>query len=164
MASPPLTVINVTDFADELEALIGGSAVPVLVSMDESVEDPTSFAMEKHLKDFLVENWAQTDLGVHYDIHEVDGEQVGQQYPTDTGPIDILAASKGKTRLLVVELKKGRVSDRVVGQTLRYMGYVRDELAEEGQIVEGAIIAPADDLGLPERSRLCPASPSIATR
>ena len=36
----------------------------------------------------------------------------------------------------------------MVGQTLRYMGYVQDELAEDGQTVEGAIIAPDDDLGL----------------
>ena len=112
--------------------------------------------MEKHLEDFLVENWAQTDLGVHYDILEVDGERVGQQYPTDTGPIDILAVSKDKTRLLVVELKKGRANDRVVGQTLRYMGYVQDELAEEGQTVEGAIIAPDDDLGLRRALSLVP--------
>jgi RecB family endonuclease NucS len=112
--------------------------------------------MEKHLEDFLVENWQQTELGLRYDILEQDGEPVGQQYPTDTGPIDILAVSKDRTRLLVVELKKGRANDRVVGQTLRYMGYVQDELAEDGQIVEGAIIAPADDLGLRRALSLVP--------
>jgi len=70
----------------------------------------------------------------------------GQQYPTDTGPIDILAISKDKARLLVVELKKGRASDAVVGQIQRYMGYVKEELAESGQSVEGVIIALEDDL------------------
>jgi len=70
---------------------------------------------------------------------------VGQQYQSDTGPIDILAVSKDKKALLVVELKKGRVSDMVVGQIQRYMGYVKDELAEEGQTVRGAIIAFEDD-------------------
>lgn len=110
----------------------------------------------KPLEDFLVENWQQTELGLRYDILEQDGEPVGQQYPTDTGPIDILAVSKDRTRLLVVELKKGRANDRVVGQTLRYMGYVQDELAEDGQIVEGAIIAPADDLGLRRALSLVP--------
>jgi restriction system protein len=144
----PLTVVNITDHAQEIEGLLEGSSPPVVVSTDESVEDPLSFAMEKHLEDFLVENWGQTGLGAKYDILEVDGEQVGQQYPTDTGPIDILAVSKDRTRLLVVELKKGRASDRVVGQTLRYIGYVQDELAEEGQTVEGAIIAPDYDVGL----------------
>lgn len=101
--------------------------------------------MEKHLEDFLVQNWAQTDLGKEYDIFEEDGEKVGQQYPTDTGPMDILAIKKDKTELLVVELKKGRASDTVVGQILRYMGYAVQELAEPNQKVRGIIIALEDD-------------------
>lgn len=40
---------------------------------------------------------------------------------------------------------KPTVSDAVVGQTLRYMGYVKEVLAEEGQSVRGAIIASEDD-------------------
>ena len=71
---------------------------------------------------------------------------VGQQYPTDTGQIDILAISKDKKTLLVVELKKGRVSDNVIGQIQRYMGYVLEELTEENQKVKGVIIALEDDL------------------
>jgi restriction system protein len=59
--------------------------------------------------------------------------------------VDILAISKDKKRLLVVELKKGRASDAVVGQVLRYMGYVQEELAEDGQTVQGVIIALEDD-------------------
>ena len=70
---------------------------------------------------------------------------MGQQYLTSVGTIDILAQSKDKTKLLVVELKRGRASDVVVGQTLRYMGYVQTELADGGQTVEGAIIALEDD-------------------
>jgi restriction system protein len=101
--------------------------------------------MERHLEDFLVENWANTELGRQYDIYEEDGELVGQQYPSDTGPMDVLAISKDKKTLLVVELKKGKASDVVVGQTLRYMGYVQEELADEGQEVRGVIIALEDD-------------------
>jgi len=47
--------------------------------------------------------------------------------------------------LLVVELKKGRVSDNVIGQIQRYMGYVKDELAESNQNVRGIVIALEDD-------------------
>jgi len=93
------------------------------------VEDASAFALEKHLEDFLVENWSQTELGKEFDIFEEEGGRVGQQYPTDTGPLDILAVSKDKKRLLVVELKKGRARDAVVGQALRYMGFVQEELA-----------------------------------
>ena len=139
------TVSKITGHLDEIEKLIGGVRAPTLVSTDETVEDPSAFAMEEHLEEFLVQNWSQTDLGKEYDIYEEEGERVGQQYQTDTGPLDILAISKDRKSLLVVELKKGRASDVVVGQTLRYMGYVQEELAEEGQSVRGVIIALEDD-------------------
>jgi restriction system protein len=116
-----------------------------MASEDAALEDVAAFAMEKHLEDFLVQNWAGTELGKDFDIYSEDGEKVGQQYLTDSGPLDILAVSKDKKRLLVVELKKGRASDVVVGQTLRYMGFVKEELAEPDQTVEGAIIALEDD-------------------
>jgi len=70
---------------------------------------------------------------------------MGQQFPADTGPIDILAVSKDKKILLVIELKKGRASDYVVGQIQRYMGYVKEELAENWQEVKGIIIALEED-------------------
>jgi restriction system protein len=139
------TVSDISGYREEIEKLIGGGSGPTIVSTDPDVEDPAAFAMEKHLEDFLVQNWAQTELGRDYDIFEEDGEKVGQQYPTDTGPVDILAIRKDKKELLVVEVKKGRATDVVVGQVLRYMGYVLQELAEEGQTVKGVIIALEDD-------------------
>jgi restriction system protein len=139
------TVSNVTRYREEIEKLIGGPPAPVLIAADPTVEDASAFALEQHLEDFLVQNWGQTELGKNYDIYEEDGECVGQQYATDTGPLDILAISKDKKRLLVVELKKGRASDVVVGQILRYMGYVQEELLDEGQSVNGVIIALEDD-------------------
>lgn len=139
------TVSNVSNYREEIEGLIGNTAMPTIISTDETVEDASSFALEKHLEEFLVQNWSQTELGREYDIYTEDGLPVGQQYLTDTGPLDILAISRDGSRLLVVELKKGRASDAVVGQTLRYMSYVQEELAEPGQTVIGAIIAHEDD-------------------
>jgi len=140
------TYCTITKYAEELERLIAGNRPPTIISTDSTVEDPSNFALEKHLEDFLVENWKQSELGKDFDIYEEEGELVGQQYPSDTGPIDILAISKDKKTLLVVELKKGRASDNVVGQIQRYMGYVKEELAEENQLVKGVIIALDDDL------------------
>ncbi len=140
------TVSFITKHAEELERLIGGVAPPVIIATDDTIENPSAFALEKHLEDFLVNNWKQTELGKHYDIFQEDGELAGQQYQTDTGSIDILAISKDKNALLVVELKKGRASDYVVGQVQRYMGYVKEELAEAGQHVKGVIIALDDDI------------------
>jgi len=139
------TVSDITKYSEELERLVGGETKPTLISTDETIEDVTTFALEKHLEDFLVSNWKQTELGKHYEIFEEDGEIVGQQYPTDTGPIDVLAISKDKKEILIVELKKGRASDSVVGQIQRYMGYVLQELAEPHQKVKGIIIALEDD-------------------
>ncbi|MCH7381218.1 MULTISPECIES: endonuclease NucS domain-containing protein [Acinetobacter] len=140
------TVCNLTKYAAELKTLIDGKETVEHLEPDEVVEDPTAFALEKHLEHFLVENWSKTELGATYDIYTEEGQLVGQQYPSDTGPIDILAISKDKKTLLVVELKRGRASDRVVGQIQRYMGYVKDELAEADQQVKGVIIALEDDL------------------
>ena len=142
------TVSNVTKHAEEIERLISGDSPATIVSTDETIEDPSVFALEAHLEDFLVENWGKTELGKKYDIFEEEGELVGKQYPSDTGPIDILAISKNKKALLVVELKKGRTSDVVIGQLQRYMGYVKDELAEKGQTVKGVIIAFEVDVRL----------------
>lgn len=139
------TVSDITNYSAELEQLIGGTKQPLIVSTDETVEDPTVFALEKHLEDFLVANWNQTELGKKYNIYEDGGDLIGKQYQTDTGFIDILAISKDKKELLIVELKKGRASDNVVGQIQRYMGFVLEELAEEGQTVKGIIIALEDD-------------------
>ena len=138
------TSSNITKYSEEIEKLMGGVTAPKVISTDASVENASAFALEAHLEEFLVKNWPHTELGKDYDIYEEDGIKA-QQYDTDTGPLDILAISKDKKRLLVVELKKGRASDAVVGQTLRYMGFVQDELAEDGQTVLGAIIAHEDD-------------------
>ena len=142
------TVSNITKHAKELKMLIQGEALPTLISTDEGIDDPSAFALEKHLEDFLVENWSKTDLAKQYIIYEDDGQKIGQQYNTDTGPIDILAVSKNQKELLVIELKKGRASDRVVGQVQRYMGFIQDEVAEKGQVVRGLIIALKDDLNI----------------
>ena len=142
------TVSDISKHGAEIESLLTGNAPPQLIATDELVEDPAVFALERHLEDFLVQNWASTELGKNYDIVQDEGEIVGQQFPSDTGPIDILAIRKDKKEYLVVELKKGRASDAVVGQVQRYMGYVLDDLAEANQGVRGVIIALEDDLRL----------------
>jgi len=142
------TVSNISKHAEEIESLISSSRPATIVSTDETIEDPSAFALEKHLEDFLVENWSHTELGKHYDIYEEDGEKIGKQYPADSDYIDILAISKNKKELLVVELKKGRASYVVVGQIQNYMGYVKTELAEKDQKVRGIIIALEDDIRL----------------
>ena len=139
------TVVNITHHAKEIERLLGGNASEPESHVVAPSDNSVGFALEKHLEDFLVQNWESTLLGRDYDIYRNDDGEIAQQFPTDTGPIDILAVSKDNKTLLVVELKKGDASDRTVGQTLRYMGYIQEEIAEPGQEVRGAIIALNDD-------------------
>ena len=138
------TICNLTQYSEEIRKLMGDSESSPVVSNDSDIENPSEFVLEEHLEDFLVKNWTQTDLSEKYDIFE-DDEFTGRQYQTDTGPIDILAISKDRKELLVIELKKGRASDRVIGQIQRYMGYIKDEIAEDDQEVKGIIIAFEDD-------------------
>lgn len=139
------TISDNTKHAEEIERLIGDERPATLISTDQTVEDPSVFALENHLEDFLFQNWKQTELGKTYEIYE-DENGTGKQYVTDdNGRIDILAISKDKKELLVVELKKGRASDVVVGQVQRYMGYVKEVIAEKNQTVKGIIIALEDD-------------------
>jgi len=142
-----LSVICLDEYSTEIAQLLGEViASPILQTKDSTIENPSVFALEKYLEEFMVTNWANTVLAEKYSILTEDGEVVGQQYETDTGPIDILAISKDQKTLLVIELKKGRASDVVIGQIQRYMGYVSEELAEDDQEVRGLIIALEDDI------------------
>lgn len=133
------------DFDEELIALASKSQGMEITSSEEDVESPYAFVMEKYLENFIVSNWSLTPIGRDYDIYEEDGILVGQQYMSDTGPMDILAISKDRKTLLVIELKRGKASDKVVGQIQRYMGFVQEELLESGQVVKGLIIGQDED-------------------
>ncbi|NYI42621.1 endonuclease NucS domain-containing protein [Demequina lutea] len=133
------------DYADEIAARVAQR--PTSATPEAEIDDEVSFALERHLEDFLVSNWSRTELGRKYDIYtDEHGEVVGRQYQTDTGPLDILACSKDGSEMLVVELKRGRLDDVVVGQVLRYMGYV-SELAPT-KAVRGVVIGLEDSLKL----------------
>jgi restriction system protein len=153
------TIVDLSLFTSEIELIASGnlgssalgnpsSTLPNLASSahDSPLAERTGFVLESHLEEYMVRNWNSIEFGKNYDIYMVDGEVVGQQYQVDTGNIDILALSKDGNQFLVVELKRGRASDVVVGQIQRYMGFVKEELAEPHQTVAGAIIALEDDL------------------
>jgi len=111
----------------------------------DTIENYEDFGLEAHLEDFLVENWDRLDIGKKYNLLEEDGDIVGQQYITPIGRFDLLAKSKDDKEWLIIELKKGRTSDAVVGQTLRYIAYAREKLAQAGEIVKGLIIVGEKD-------------------
>jgi RecB family endonuclease NucS len=69
----------------------------------------------------------------------------GQQYYTEeVGYIDLLAKNS-KGNFVVIELKKGRRDDEVIGQVLRYMGWVRKNLCKKNEEVHGLIVVGERD-------------------
>ncbi len=99
------------------------------------------FGLERHLHDFLVDNWEYTELGKEWNLLEEDGEIVGSHYNTlEVGEIDLLAKHSKEKLWLVIELKRNQSSDDTVGQILRYMGWVRRNRAAEGEKVKGLIV------------------------
>jgi restriction system protein len=100
--------------------------------------------MEKYLQDFIVANWEKTPLAKTLEIY-VEDEEKAVEFNTDVGEIDILARDRSTGDWIVIELKKGRNSDTVVGQILRYMGWIRTHKASGTEKVRGIIITGAPD-------------------
>jgi RecB family endonuclease NucS len=94
------------------------------------------FAAEAHLRDYLALHLGDIEEGLELYIED-DGTD-GIEYITEVGRIDILAVDKGGA-LVVVELKVDQAPDTVVGQLMRYMGWLRRHLAN-GRKVRGFII------------------------
>ena len=91
-------------------------------------------------------HWKSIDWGRPLEIWNGPDGESGHQLVTSVGRLDFLCSDRLTDALIVVELKRGRPSDKVVGQVARYIGYVRTHLAKPGQPVEGLIIAhDADD-------------------
>ena len=110
----------------------------------ETIEDPNAFVLEKYLEDFIVSNFDTIFKGKLTIYEDIEGND-GQQYATKIGQIDILAVEPKPKSFVVIELKKGRSSDQVIGQVLRYMGWVKNNLCTSGQAVKGIVICRDPD-------------------
>lgn len=103
------------------------------------------FAFEQDLQNYLVRNLSAIEPGLR--VYEEDGI-TGVEYPAGTRRIDILALDRDDA-FVVIELKVARGYDRVIGQLLRYMGWVQQNMAPT-RPVRGMIVASeiTDDLKL----------------
>ena len=104
------------------------------------------FGLERYLQEFIRENWDNIPQLRGWSLYEEDGDIVGYEYNTgEIGRIDLLARHKKDPRWLVIELKRNQSSDQTVGQVLRYMGWIKKNLAESNDEVEGMIISSCTD-------------------
>lgn len=103
----------------------------------DELQGDGEFAFESDLRDYLAKNLSKLEPGLR--LYEDEGVN-GVEYPAGGRFIDILAVDR-EGGLVVVELKVSRGYDRVVGQLFRYMGWIRQNLADTGQRVRGIIVA-----------------------
>lgn len=103
------------------------------------------FEFEASLQDHLMENWEKSPLGREWTIHPRNIFSKGKYDTGEIGEMDFLAKHKTKPKWLVIELKRDQSSDATVGQTLRYMGWVKENLAGNNETVEGLIVAGSED-------------------
>jgi RecB family endonuclease NucS len=106
---------------------------------EKEIEEETSsdeFAYETDLRDFLAKNLSKIESGLRLFEEE---ELNGVEYPVGGRYIDILAVD-AKGGFVVIELKVSRGYDRTAGQLLRYMGWIKKNLAD-GKSVRGLIVA-----------------------
>ncbi len=113
--------------------------------LEEGVQNQAQFFLEKYLQQFVIDNFDRIFGGNIVLLQDEQGNITGREYRTDVGRIDILAREPATNSFVVIELKKGRESDKVVGQILRYMGWIREELCQDGQNVKGMIICQEFD-------------------
>lgn len=122
------------------------SEVGAAEELGESEVGSSEFALESDLRNYISKNLSVIEPGLKlYD----DGEgMTGIEYPADGRRIDLLCEDKGGS-FVVVELKVSRGYDRVIGQILRYMAWVKANLADNRE-VRGVIVASkiSDDLKL----------------
>lgn len=72
--------------------------------------------------------------------NQTDEGITGVEFPVGGRYIDILATDQSGG-YMVIELKVSRGYDKVVGQLLRYMNWIKKNHAEPSQSVRGIIIA-----------------------
>ena len=120
--------------ADETEAEVEAGSV-----------GSAEFAFERDLRNYLEKNLGALEPGLR--LYEEEGMR-GIEFPAGNRRIDILAVGKDGA-YVVVELKVKKGYDRVVGQIMLYMAWVKKNLAD-GKPVRGIILASeiSDDLRL----------------
>lgn len=104
---------------------------------EERATESGEFAYEADLRNYLAKNLHQLEPGLR--VYEDEGV-TGVEFPVGGRFIDILAVDSNMS-LVVVELKLSRGYDRVVGQLMRYVAWIKKNLADESQTVRGVIVA-----------------------
>ena len=109
---------------EAVKALIKGkeisSEISETICQISKERESMEFVMERYLEEFIEENFYKINFGAKLELYQ-DEENNGRQYSTLVGNIDLLAMDRNKKKFVIIELKKGKSNDVVVGQILRYL-------------------------------------------
>lgn len=137
-------------FQGGIKAIDEQDFMTITANTSESVAPHTEedygaqFALESHLEEFIDLNWDRINFGEKLNRYKTE-EQSGRQFPAGTWSIDFLCRSEVGRDFVIVELKRGKGSDATIGQVLRYIGWVKENLAAPDQNVRAIIIASEID-------------------
>jgi endonuclease len=122
---------------------------------DVAPEASTEFAYERDLREYLARNLQLIEPSLKL---FTDEGITGVEFPVGGRYVDILAVDAAGD-YVVIELKVSKGYDRVVGQLLRYVSWIKKHHADSGQRVRGIIIAKniSEDLRL-----VCSELPSVS--
>jgi len=95
---------------------------------------------EKFVQQLIEQNFDNVFGPLNLKLYDKDPEQTGAQFRTPVGVIDFLAIDKTTEDFVVIELKIGKASDGAIGQLLRYIGYITENIANEKN-VKGILLA-----------------------
>lgn len=128
-------VDNFVDRIDEIKKEKETKKVEEEWSLEET--EAVSEVLESEIEASIISNPEILEEGL---------ELIGNQYATSVGRIDILCRDKDRN-FVVIELKRGTGTHKVVGQIQKYMAWVIENLAKDKQ-VRGIIVVKEDDKGL----------------
>jgi hypothetical protein len=86
-------------------------------------------------------------MGYKAFVDPVSGKK-GRQYICPVGRIDLLCIDEKTDDFVVLELKRGKAPEQALLQLLRYMSWVRTNLAKDNRDVRGVILAEGSDAAL----------------
>ena len=118
-------------------------SVTAQVDQELQVEDLEENLLESAIEEHIVANWQETPFaaeGVKLFCNARD-EVIGRQYPIGGWSIDLLGWQERQRCWWIIELKRGRASDRVVGQVGRYLGWVDRYMTRPRERTRGVILA-----------------------
>ena len=93
----------------------------------------------------MFRDWEKTPFSKEWELVRENIDKDGRYKIKNFGEIDLLAKHRKENKWLVIELKRGKAIDDALGQTLRYMGWVKIHCAHDEGTVEGIIISSTLD-------------------